>query len=131
VPYNSRIFKAFGSGGLHYCGVGNQQADNFLNTEGPRVINNYSVYHPKELAEMKRKVEGRIVIQACDFTPDNYREYYDELLSEMPSLKGLVIDSQVSPVLALLEGGKYAPQVRDASALRQAVFNDLSERFRR
>jgi len=110
VPYNSRILKAFGGGCLHYCGNATHQAENFLATEGLRAINNYTLYDLHGFRVLKSKLEGRIVVFACDFTPVEYQDYFREMLDGL-SLKGLVIDSQFTPLLALVKGGKYV-QVR-------------------
>jgi hypothetical protein len=65
---------------------------------------------------------------ACDFTPIEYGEYFDELLSTV-SYEGLVIDSQYSPVVGLLKGGKYNAIRRDLKSGRQAVYDDLTRRL--
>jgi len=121
VPYNARILQVFGGGILHYCGNATHQVENFLHTEGLLGLNIYNLYGIRALAELKHKVENRLVIFACDFTPVNYRDYYQELLSSL-SYSGLVIDSQFSPVVGLLEGGKYIPVQRDLHTEREAVF---------
>ena len=106
VPYNSRILKAFGGGCIHYCGNATHQADNFLATEGLRAINNYTLYDLNGFRALKSKLEGRIVLFACDFAPAEHEDYYRELLGGL-SLKGLVILSQFTPLVALVRGGKY------------------------
>jgi hypothetical protein len=106
VPYNSRILKAFGGGCLHYCGNATHQADNFLATEGLRAINNYTLYDLNGFRALKSKLEGRIVLFACDFAPAEHEDYYRELLGGL-SLRGLVILSQFTPLVALVRGGKY------------------------
>jgi len=110
VPYNSRILKAFGGGCIHYCGNATHQAENFLATEGLRAINVYTLYDLRGFRNLKAKLEGRVVLFACDFTPVDYHDYFREMLDGL-SLKGLVIDSQFTPVVALVKGGKYE-QVR-------------------
>ncbi len=124
VPYNSRILSAFGGGCLHYCGNATHQADNFLATEGLLAINNYNLYHVKATHELKSKIEGRIVLFLCDFTPVEYDRYFREMLDGL-SRKGLIIDSQYSPVMGLLEGGKYDAVRRDPIAGRRAVYECL------
>jgi hypothetical protein len=124
VPYNSRILKAFGGGCLHYCGNATHQAENFLNTEGLLAINNYILYDLRAFHELKSKLEGRLVLFACDFTPADYEAYFCELLEGM-SYRGLVIDSQYSPVVGLLKGGKYHAVRRDLDSGRRAVYDSL------
>jgi Uroporphyrinogen decarboxylase (URO-D) len=129
VPYNARVLQAFGGGCLHTCGNTLHQADNLLATEGLRVFNNYSLHALKPLAEMKRRFEGRIVVYLCDFTPDDYDGYFAEIFQHL-SPGGLVIDSQFSPVLALLKGGQYSALQRDRFRGRQQVYEALSRRAR-
>ena len=128
VPYNSRILQAFGGGCIHYCGDATHHADSFLNTEGLRALNIYNLYNIPSFAELKQKLSGGIVLFACDFTPVEYGDYFDELLSSV-SYDGLVIDSQYSPVVGLLKGGKYNAIRRDLKSGRQAVYDDLKRRL--
>ena len=125
VPYNSRILKAFGGGCIHTCGNTLHQADNLLETEGLRVFNNYSLHTLQELAEMKRRFKDRIVVYLCDFTPDDYAGYFKEIFQYL-SPGGLVIDSQFSPVLALLKGGQYSAMRRDRFEGRQQAYAALN-----
>lgn len=124
VPYNARILKTFGGGCLHYCGNATHQAENFLHTEGLLAINNYTLYDIPAFHKLKSQLEGRIVRFACDFTPVQYAEYFPELLEGM-SHQGLVVDSQYSPVVGLLKGGKYDAIRRDLRTGRRAVFEYL------
>lgn len=130
VPYNSRILTAFGGGCLHYCGNATHQTENFLNTEGLLAINSYSLYNRKAVHELKAKIEGRIALFLCDFTPVEYARYFEEMLDGL-SLRGLVVDSQFSPVLGLLKGGKYNAVRRDLRSGRRAVFECLRDRLLR
>jgi len=128
VPYNSRILKAFDGGCLHYCGNATHQTENFLNTEGLLAINNYNLYNVKAVRELKTRIEGRIALFLCDFTPVDYDQYFGEMLDGL-SRRGLIIDSQYSPVLGLLKGGKYNAIRRDLSSGRRAVFECLRDRL--
>ena len=128
VPYNSRILRAFGSGCLHYCGNATHQAENFLATEGLLAINNYTLYDLRAFRELKSKLEGRIVLFACDFTAADYAAYFRELLDGL-SLAGLVIDSQFTPAVALVPGGKYEQARRDPEVGRRRVFEYLHDYF--
>jgi hypothetical protein len=124
VPYNSRILRAFGGGALHYCGNATHQAENFLKTEGLLAINTYTLYDLKAFKELKSKLEGRIVVLACDFTPLEYENYFAELLADI-SFRGLIVASAYSPMVCLLKGGKYEAVRRDLDAGRRAVFEQL------
>jgi hypothetical protein len=121
VPYNSRILTAFGGGCIHFCGNAGHQADNLAGTEGLVAFNNYNLWNLRPLVEVKRKFEGRIVLFACDFTPVDYEEYFREMAS-LISPRGMVVDSQFSPVVGLLRGGQYNAIRRDAVSGRKAAF---------
>ncbi len=126
VPYNAKIFQAFGGGILHYCGTATHQIDNFLNTEGLIGINNYCLHDLDAMAELKRRIQGRVVLIACDFTPANYEAYYKKL-SEILSPEGLIIDSQLSPVTCMTADGKYTLQRRDKVSTRLMIFDFIKE----
>jgi hypothetical protein len=128
VPYNSRILTAFGGGCLHYCGNATHHADNFLATEGLLALNIYNLFNIPKFAELKRKLEGRVVMFACDFTPVEYEDYFNELLSSVSS-RGMVICSQYSPVVGLLKGSKYDAIQRDLRTGRQQVYTFLKNRL--
>ena len=128
VPYNSRILKEFGGGVVHYCGNATHHAENFLNMEGLLGLNIYNLWNIPSFARLKEQVEGRLVMFACDFTPVDFHGYFDELLSSV-SYKGMVIDSQFSPVVGLLKGSKYNAIQRDLKSGRKAVYEDLKSRF--
>jgi len=128
VPYNSRILKTFGGGCLHYCGNATHQAENFLAMEGLRAINTYTLYDLAAFRALKSKLEGRIVLFACDFTAVDYQDYFRELLDGL-SLRGLVIDSEFTPLVGLVRGGKYIQVQRPVTPGRQEVFDFLHGYF--
>jgi hypothetical protein len=106
VPYNSRLLEAFGCGSLHFCGKATHQAENFLATRGLIAINNYTLYNLAELRRLKERLEGRVAVFACDYSPAQPEKYFTSLLSGL-SRRGLVVLSHYSPIFALVEGGKY------------------------
>ena len=129
VPYNEKVLQAFGGGVLHFCGTANHQIDNFLATKGLKAINTYSLHGLDALAELKKRIEDRLVLIACDFTPENYTKYYRQLHDTL-SPKGLIIDSQCSPVTSMTEEGRYTMVERDRDATRKAVFDLISDLYR-
>ena len=130
VPYNSRILTEFGGGVIHYCGNATHHAQNFLNTKGLLGLNIYNLYNVPSFAKLKAQVEDRLVLFACDFTPVEYRPYFDELLSSVKP-EGMVICSQYSPVVGLLKGGKYDAIRRPLKEGRREVFEYLKGCFAR
>jgi len=69
------------------------------------------------------------VLFACDYTPLDYENYFHEMLDGL-SPRGLIIDSQYSPVVGLLKGGKYEAVRRDLQGGRQAVYDFLCRYWR-
>jgi uroporphyrinogen-III decarboxylase len=129
APYNSRILKAFGGGCVHYCGNATHHADTFLAMEGLKALNIYNLYNIRSVAELQKKLQDRIALFVCDFTPVDYEAYFDEMLTTL-SYRGLVVCSQYSPVVGLLKGGKYDAVQRDLHAGRRAVFEYLQNWFK-
>ncbi len=128
VPYNSRILTEFGGGIVHYCGNATHHVENFLNMEGLLGLNIYNLYNIPSVARLQAQVQDRIALFVCDFTPVQFENYYKELLSTL-SYKGIVIDSQFSPVVGLLKGGKYDAIRRDLKPGRKAVYEYLKNYF--
>ncbi|NJN92837.1 MAG: hypothetical protein HC875_01460 [Anaerolineales bacterium] len=128
VPYNSRILTEFGGGIVHYCGNATHHAESFLKMEGLRGLNIYNLYNIPSVAKLQAQLRDRVALFVCDFTPIHYEDYYQELLSTL-SYQGIVIDSQFSPVVGLLKGGRYDAIRRDLKSGRKAVFDYLQNYF--
>jgi len=122
VPYNSRILEAFGGGCVHYCGNATHHAENFLNTKGLKALNIYNLYNIPSVAELQKKLQDKVVLMVCDFTPVDHEAYFTEMLSTL-DYRGMTICSQFSPVVGLLKGGKYNAEVRDRKSGRKAVYD--------
>jgi len=117
VPYNSRVFKAFGGGTLHYCGSAKHQIDNFLATEGLTGINCFCMGDFKQILSMQQKFENRLALMVCDFTPLHIESYYRELLKDLRG-KGTILATYPAAEFAL-EEGKYQILSRDSAQLAQ------------
>lgn len=128
VPYNSRILTEFGGGIVHYCGNATHHAESFSKMEGLLGLNIYNLYNIPSVAKLQAQLGDRVVLFVCDFTPVDYEDYYSELLSTL-SYQGIVIDSQFSPVVGLLKGGRYDAIRRDLKSGRKAVFDYLQNYF--
>ena len=127
VPYNSRVLQAFGGGAVHYCGDATHHADSFLEMEGLKALNIFNLYDIPSVAELQKKLGDKIVLLVCDFTPVEYEEYFDEMLTSLDH-KGLVIGSQYSPNVGRLKGGRYDGIERPLRSGRQAVYEYLKSR---
>ena len=127
VPYNSRILTAFGGGVVHYCGDATHHADSFLAMEGLKALNIYNLYDIPSVAELQKILRDQIALFVCDFTPVEYEEYFDEMLTTLDP-RGIAICSQYSPTVGLLKGGRYDAVERDMRSGRQAVYDYLRRR---
>jgi len=125
VPYNSRVFKAFGRGTLHFCGNAEHQLENFLNTEGIMGINNFCMGNFKQIIKMQDMYKDKLPIMVCDFTPLNIEEYYTELISNL-KFKGIIIATFPAPELALYNG-KYESITRDGNQIAEEAWGVINK----
>jgi uroporphyrinogen-III decarboxylase len=128
VPYNSKIFKAFGGGSLHFCGTAEHQLENFLNTEGLTGINNFCMSNFRQIHKMQEMFENRIALMVCDFTPLYIESYYRELINIL-KFKGTILSTYVSPAFALVDG-KYETLARDRNELMNKSFETITRLVR-
>lgn len=120
VPYNSRVFKAFGGGTLHFCGSAEHQLENFLHTEGLTGINNFCMGNFRQIAKMQALFADKLALMVCDFTPLDSEAYYRELIGIL-KFKGTILATYIAPEFALSDG-KYENISRDgATVARQAA----------
>jgi uroporphyrinogen-III decarboxylase len=129
VPYNSRVFRAFGGGTLHFCGSAEHQIDNFLATEGLTGINCFCMGDFRQIRRMQQRFENRLALMVCDFTPLHVESYYSELLADIRST-GTILATYPAAELAL-EAGKYQVVSRDVALLAQDVARIIGERLPR
>ena len=122
VPYNARVLKEFGGGCIHYCGNATHHADNFLATEGLVGLNIYNLYNMPSVKRLQEALMEKVALFVCDFTPLEYQEYFKELFSTL-DYRGMLVCSQYSPVVGLLNGGKYNSIRRDLKSGRKAVYD--------
>jgi uroporphyrinogen-III decarboxylase len=123
VPYNSKVFKAFGGGTLHFCGSAEHQLENFLNTEGLKGINNFCMGNFNQIYKMQELYEDKLTIMVCDFVPLDIKEYYSELLKNLKR-KGTILATFISSECAM-DKGKYAIVSRDADVLAKETYKQL------
>lgn len=127
VPYNDRLMGTFGGGIIHFCGTANQHIESFNQMKYLRGINNFSLGDAESLYKLRTGLNKDIVVVACDFTPINYREYYQLLFEEMKlPRQSLVVQSLFSPVTGL-KNKKYELIERD----EKTVVSELNEILRR
>jgi len=127
VPYNSRVFQAFGGGTLHFCGSAEHQIENFLETEGLTAINCFCMGDFRQIRRMQQRFENRLTLMVCDFTPLHVESYYSELLRDIRT-KGTILATYPSAELAL-EAGKYQVVSRDVARVAQDAARIIGERL--
>ena len=125
VPYNGRIFEAFGGGTLHFCGSAEHQLENFLATPGLRGINNFCMGNFRQVKKMQELFADRIGLMVCDFSPQDIGKYYGELLGLLQPI-GTILATFIAPESALVDG-KYENVSRDREVLSQESYRVLSQ----
>jgi len=114
LPYNSQLLRAFGGGGVHYCGNANQHIENYLATDGLTCIQNLNLDNLDAAARMRHALaEREIVYMTADFNVADERidDYYRTLFEKMGT-RGLIVAVYTAPAITLSEG-QYAQGDRD------------------
>lgn len=115
VPYYSRIFKVFGGGHVHYCGIGNHQTDNLMEIDNIRAINNSPMGNNEVFSQLVNKVgSGRLTIQIQDAAPLDIENYYSALFENIVDIRGLMIATFIEDNLGMDNKGNTIPVRRDA-----------------
>ena len=127
LPYNSRVFRAFGGGTLHFCGSAEHQLENFLATDGLTGINNFCMGNFRQIRRMQDLFADRLVVMVCDFTPLDIQGYFAELLAELGT-KSAILATYPAPELAL-DQGKYTVVSRKGSRLAADAASAISRRL--
>lgn len=115
VPYNSRVFRAFGGGTLHYCGSAPQQLENFAATDGLTGINNWCMGDFAQVFRAQELFEGRIALMLSDYTALDIRGYFTDLLAGLRRT-GTILCTCPSSTIATV-GRRTQTQHRDAAAV--------------
>ena len=123
VPYNSRVFKAFGGGTIHFCGSARHQIDNFLATDGLTGVNNFCMGDFEQVFEMQEKFENKLALMVCDFSPLDVDKYFSGLFSKLKT-KGTIIGSYFSPGYALHDG-RYEIANPNMEEVSQRIYHQM------
>ena len=108
VPYDSRVYQAFGGGTLHYCGNAEQQIDNFRATDGLAGLNVWCMGDFGHVRQLQDGLRGRMAVTVCDFTPLVIEPYVAQLLRRDP--RGLIIATYPAAREALKNGHVFPTQ---------------------
>jgi hypothetical protein len=129
VPYNSRVFKAFGGGTLHYCGTATHQLENFVATEGLNGINNWCMGDFDQVFRSQELFDGRIVLMVDDYAPLDIEGYYTRLLADL-KFKGVVLTVFPAASLATV-GRRTEAHDRDPVRVGQEAWRVIHEELGR
>lgn len=128
VPYNSRVFKAFGGGTLHFCGSAMHQLENLLKIEGLTGVNNFCMGDFSQVVKMQELYKDKLAIMVCDFAPLNIEQYYTNLINAI-DFKGVILSPFILPECALI-GNKYENISRDRDQVSGQIFDTLQRLIR-
>jgi hypothetical protein len=118
VPYNSRVFQAFGGGTLHYCSTATHQLENFLATDGLVGVNNWCMGEFEAVFAAQRAFAGRVVFTVDDFAPVDVEGYFAELIPGL-ARRGTIVTIFPSATTATVKGRTVALK-REPYALGEA-----------
>jgi hypothetical protein len=110
VPYNARVYRAFGGGTLHYCGNAGQQIENFRDTEGLTGLNVWCMGDFAHVRKLQEGLRGRIALTVCDFTPVDIEGYFSDLIDCLDP-RGAIIGT-LPAAREALKGRHVFPVVR-------------------
>jgi uroporphyrinogen-III decarboxylase len=131
VPYNSKVFKYFGGGSVHFCGNGLQQTDSILNIENIRVINNSPMADFITFEKMLDKVKGRVAIQVQDISPIDFENYYLDLFKNIHDLRGIMIASFTVDSFGMDNKGRLVPVKWDNYKTANKISRFIRDIFRK
>ena len=126
VPYNSRIFKEFDGGTIHFCGSAEHQLESFLEIDSLMGVNNFCMGNFRQIYKMQQLFQNKLALKVCDFTPLNIRKYYEDLIGALKR-RGTILASFVAPELALNDEGKYETVSRKSEMVSLEVYNLFKE----
>jgi hypothetical protein len=126
VPYNGRVFEAFGGGTLHYCGNARHQLENYLATPGLVGINAWCMGEFEQIFEAQRVIGDRAVIMVCDYTPTDMEAYFTDLFEGLRA-RGTIVATYPSAATALNYGtAQVIPTVRDPSQVAAQAWRTIT-----
>ena len=131
VPYNGRVFEAFGGGTLHYCGNARHQLENYLATPGLVGLNAWCMGEFEQIFEAQRVIGERAAIMVCDYTPEDPRAYFDDLFEGLDP-RGAIVATYPSAAVALDYGtAQVTPVRRDSHETGVRAFEAIAESVQR
>jgi hypothetical protein len=131
VPYNGRVFEAFGGGTLHYCGNAQHQLENYLATPGLVGLNAWCMGQFEQIFEAQRVIGERAVIMVCDYTPIEPTAYFEDLFEGLDP-RGAIVATYPSAATALDYGtAQVRPVRRDSHLTGRTAFEAITHSMER
>ncbi len=126
VPYNGRVFEAFGGGTLHYCGNARHQLENYLATPGLVGLNAWCMGEFEQIFEAQRVIGERALIMVCDYTPTDMESYFSDLFANLRK-RGTIVATYPSAATALNYGtAQVEPVRRDSGEVAAAAWKTIT-----
>lgn len=126
APYYPRIFRAFGSGVLHFCGNGAHLAPILREMDGLRAINTGPMGRPENFAALQRGLDGRVPLIYQEMSPADPEPYFRDLLARI-SLQGVVFAPQVCDRFATGDQGGLVDVVQERRVAAQTIHSALRQ----
>ncbi len=131
VPYNGRVFEAFGGGTLHYCGNARHQLENYLDTPGLVGVNAWCMGEFEQIFEAQQIIGDRAAIMVCDYTPTDMDSYFRDLFAGLRT-RGAIVATYPAATTALNYGtAQVVPVKRDAAATALEAWETIDRISRR
>ena len=135
LPHYQRIFKEFGGGHLHYCGVGTHQLDNILKIPDLTAVNNSAMGNAAAFGKLVNGVNGRLAIELQDGAPVSPYTYYEKIFSEIEDFTGFMVGMFVQEDLGIDDDGRVVPAqgstIARANDVVKAVRQAAAKRMQR
>jgi hypothetical protein len=126
APYYPRIFEAFGSGVLHFCGDGSHHGPALLGMQGLRAINSGPMSRPAAFARLQKAVGHKIPLIYQEMSPAEPEPYYQALLQGI-SPRGVVFAPQVTDRTAITLGGGFVEVRQNRVQAARRVYAALQQ----
>lgn len=126
VPCNSRVFRAFGGGTLHYCGNAEHQLENYLATDGLVGVNVWCMGEFGQVFRAQEVFGDRVTLMVCDYTPVEIEPYFRDLFAGLRP-RGAIVGTYPSATNALRYGAARVETVRrDVAAVGREAWQTIA-----
>lgn len=129
APVYPRIFKAFGSGVLHFCGCGAHLAEILKKMEGLKAINTGPMAKPSNFAALQQGLDGKVPLIYQEMSPADPEPYFRDLLQQI-SLRGVVFAPQVCDGFATGDAGGLIEVHQDRRIAAGQIYDTLQKLIR-